>query len=160
MPECGVRRSGQFLLDSDPASMRRGDNMKRTPTSTISPTTPIRSMRAYCLDCTGGNKAVVRECSFTDCPLYSYRMGKRPPKGVAATPMKTIRANCLECCSGSFAEVRRCPASECATYRYRLGRKVELGGDLSPANALLDALTMNDAPKQPKRQKQALFEEF
>jgi len=132
--------------------------MKRTPTSTMKPTTPIRSMRAYCLDCTGGDKSMVRACSFESCPLHPYRFGKRPPKGTAATPMKTIRTNCLECCSGSFTEVRRCSANQCSTYRYRLGRKVELGGDLSLANALLDALTMDDTPKQSKRQKQPLFD--
>jgi len=87
-------------------------------------------MRAYCSDCTGGKKAEVRACSFENCPLHPYRMGKRPPKGTAITPMKTIRAQCLECCSGRYAEVRNCPAKECGLHRYRSGRKVPATGVL------------------------------
>jgi len=106
--------------------------MKRTSIITINPNTPVRSIRAYCLDCTGGNKAVVRACSFESCPLHSYRMGKRPPKGTAATPLKTIRKQCLECCSGNAAEVRRCPAEPCSIHRYRMGRKEAATSGLTP----------------------------
>ena len=114
--------------------------MNRTPTSTIKSTTPIRSIRAYCLDCSGGNKSEVRACSFVSCPLHPYRMGKRPPKGSAVTPMKAMRANCLECCSGSYATVRECPAEPCALHCYRLGRKVAATGELSSVSEFLDAV--------------------
>jgi len=117
--------------------------MKRTQTSTIKPTTPIRAIRSYCLDCAGGDKAEVRSCSFESCPFYPYRMGKRPPKGTTSTPMKTIRAQCLECCSGSFVEVRRCPADACPVYSYRLGRKVELETTFSSLNAFLSGCEGN-----------------
>jgi len=124
----------------------------RTPTSAIKPDTPIRSIRAYCLDCTGGGKAEVRACSFMSCPLHPYRMGKRPPKGSTATPMKTIRIQCKECCSGNAAEVRHCPANQCALHRYRLGRKVPATGELSNVIGFSDDPTMNDTPKQLKQQ--------
>ena len=40
--------------------------------------TPIKSIRAYCIDCQGGSFKEVRLCTLHDCPLYAYRMGKRP----------------------------------------------------------------------------------
>ena len=40
--------------------------------------TPIKAIRAKCLDCTNGQYVEVRECPITDCPLYEYRMGRRP----------------------------------------------------------------------------------
>ena len=135
-----------------------GDMNHRTPTSTIKPTTPGRAMRAYCLDCTGGDRAEVRNCTFTGCPLYPYRMGKRPPKGTAATPMKTIRANCLECCSGSFIEVRRCPAGACPVHRYRSGRKVAATGELSSVKAFSGIGQGVSTPAHPEREKVPLFE--
>ena len=40
--------------------------------------TPIKAIRAKCLECSCGNNAEVRECVIPDCPLYPYRMGKNP----------------------------------------------------------------------------------
>ena len=40
--------------------------------------TPIKSIRAYCIECQGGSFKEVRLCTSRDCPLYAYRMGKRP----------------------------------------------------------------------------------
>lgn len=42
------------------------------------PTTPIRAIRAKCLDCTCGSPQEVRLCPTPDCPLYPYRMGHNP----------------------------------------------------------------------------------
>ena len=42
--------------------------------------TPIKAIRAKCMDCSGGSFLEVRECPCTGCPLYPYRMGHRPPK--------------------------------------------------------------------------------
>lgn len=42
--------------------------------------TPIKAIRAKCIDCCCGDKKEVRECSITDCPIWLYRMGKRPVK--------------------------------------------------------------------------------
>ncbi len=46
---------------------------KRTKTLT-----PLKAIRANCLDCSGGSPAEVRLCAIPDCPLYGYRFGKRP----------------------------------------------------------------------------------
>lgn len=40
--------------------------------------TPIKSIRLKCLDCCCGSPKEVELCPIMDCPLYSYRFGKRP----------------------------------------------------------------------------------
>ena len=40
--------------------------------------TPIKAIRAFCIDCCGGQISEVRLCPSTDCPLYVYRFGKNP----------------------------------------------------------------------------------
>lgn len=42
--------------------------------------TPLKAIRAKCLDCSGQQFGEVRECPVKNCPLYEYRMGHRPPK--------------------------------------------------------------------------------
>lgn len=43
--------------------------------------TPIKTIRAKCVDCCGGDLKEVRECSISECPLWPYRMGRRPKDG-------------------------------------------------------------------------------
>lgn len=40
--------------------------------------TPVKSIRAKCLDCMCGSPQEVRLCPSENCPLYPYRMGRRP----------------------------------------------------------------------------------
>lgn len=42
--------------------------------------TPIKAIRAKCLDCSNGQFIEVKECTVKNCPLYEYRMGRRPKK--------------------------------------------------------------------------------
>ena len=42
--------------------------------------TPIKAIRAKCIDCCCGQLVEVRLCGITDCALYPYRMGHRPKK--------------------------------------------------------------------------------
>jgi hypothetical protein len=44
--------------------------------------TPVKAIRAKCLDCCCGQVTEVRRCTMPDCPLYLYRMGHRPAKPV------------------------------------------------------------------------------
>lgn len=39
--------------------------------------TPIKAIRAKCLDCSEDKKEV-RYCPAESCPLWPYRMGRRP----------------------------------------------------------------------------------
>lgn len=40
--------------------------------------TPIKAIRKKCLDCSNGERKEVKECPIKDCPIWPYRMGKRP----------------------------------------------------------------------------------
>lgn len=40
--------------------------------------TPIKAIRAKCLDCCCNQRAEVRRCQIDDCSLWPYRMGRRP----------------------------------------------------------------------------------
>lgn len=42
--------------------------------------TPMKAIRAKCIDCSCGEKKEVRLCLIEWCPLWPYRMGKRPTK--------------------------------------------------------------------------------
>ena len=44
---------------------------------------PLRAIRATCLDCVCDNRAEVERCQITGCALWPYRMGHNPKrKGV------------------------------------------------------------------------------
>jgi len=47
------------------------------------PESPIKAIRAKCLDCSGGNDAEVRKCVATGCALWPFRMGVNPFHGRA-----------------------------------------------------------------------------
>lgn len=40
--------------------------------------TPIKAIRAKCLDCCNGQPKEVRICPIQNCALYEYRNGHRP----------------------------------------------------------------------------------
>jgi hypothetical protein len=42
------------------------------------PESPIRAIRAKCVDCSGGSLSEVRKCPAVRCPLWPMRMGKNP----------------------------------------------------------------------------------
>ena len=40
--------------------------------------TPLKAIRAKCMDCCCGQAKEVRLCPEINCPIYPYRMGRRP----------------------------------------------------------------------------------
>lgn len=40
--------------------------------------TPLKAIRAKCIDCCCGQLQDIRECVIKKCPLWAYRMGRRP----------------------------------------------------------------------------------
>lgn len=40
--------------------------------------TPMKAIRAKCLDCSCGSPNEVKLCPVTACPLFHYRFGKNP----------------------------------------------------------------------------------
>ena len=39
---------------------------------------PVKSIRKKCINCSCWQYSEVRECTDIECPLYPYRMGKKP----------------------------------------------------------------------------------
>ena len=37
--------------------------------------TPLSAIKAFCIDCMGGQSRLVKECTSKSCPLYPYRTG-------------------------------------------------------------------------------------
>ena len=43
--------------------------------------TPMKAIRAKCLDCCCGSAQEVRLCEISTCPLYPYKSGHKPKEG-------------------------------------------------------------------------------
>lgn len=43
-------------------------------------TTPLKAIRAKCIDCSGDSKAEVKLCENVDCPLFPFRMETDPSR--------------------------------------------------------------------------------
>lgn len=41
-------------------------------------TNPVKAIREYCLQCSGGSSNEVKLCQIGTCPLYAFRFGKNP----------------------------------------------------------------------------------
>ncbi|MCX5705462.1 MAG: hypothetical protein NTZ92_05360 [Candidatus Omnitrophica bacterium] len=60
----------------------------------MKPLTPIKAIRAKCLDCSSGQPSEVRRCDINDCPLLPYRFGKNPNrKGIGAKKAIAMAGN-------------------------------------------------------------------
>lgn len=79
---------------------------------------PLRAIRAKCIDCSGNELNGVRNCQAEDCPLFSLKMGRGSRK-----TLKAIRSYCLWCCIGQGDEVRQCPTVKCALWKFRFGKR-------------------------------------
>lgn len=44
----------------------------------MSKLTPMKAIRAKCVECCAGSPKEVRLCTIKNCALYKYRMGHRP----------------------------------------------------------------------------------
>jgi hypothetical protein len=48
--------------------------------------TPIRAIRAKCIDCSGGSPSEARKCTAVGCALWPYRMGTSPRRAGTGNP--------------------------------------------------------------------------
>jgi hypothetical protein len=70
----------------------------------------VKIMQRFCLDCMGGNREAVRECSTADCLIHSFRFGKNPAlarKGRNKDDMAQISALRRPLAKGNFSEIER-----------------------------------------------------
>lgn len=57
-------------------------------------TRPQDAIKAYCLDCVGGERSEVDLCPAVNCALHPFRKGKNPyrkPRTVSKEHMKNMR---------------------------------------------------------------------
>ena len=54
--------------------------------------TPIKAIRAKCLDCCCGQREEVKLCPAKDCPLWPFRMGKNPNRSKNMTDEQRLAA--------------------------------------------------------------------
>jgi hypothetical protein len=71
--------------------------------------TPMRAIRAKCLDCSGGHTQEVAHCPIADCPLYPYRLGKSPFRA-----KRQLSADQKAAVAERFAKARRDVAADVA----------------------------------------------
>jgi hypothetical protein len=69
-----VRRDHGRLVGRDPRRLTRAD----FAAAGLEPRPPMKAIRAYCLECAGGQPGEVRKCVATRCPLWPLRMGRWP----------------------------------------------------------------------------------
>lgn len=58
--------------------------------------TPVKAIRAKCLECSCGRRSEVERCQIRECPLYAYRHGKNPnrkPRELTEIQRERLRAN-------------------------------------------------------------------
>ena len=89
--------------------------------------TPLETIRAYCLHCTGGNEAQIRECDADKpgwhiCAFHPYRMRRGRPS------VKVFRKFCLQCMGGHVTFVKDCTTTDCPCYPYRMGKNPAYAG--------------------------------
>jgi hypothetical protein len=104
---------------------------------------PLESIRRKCMKCMGGSGAAVAMCANEMCPLWAFRLCRKPnPKAmdrstVVLPPEKgvrlgkvldhhsprriAIRLMCLDCRGLDRKEIAACTTWACPLYPYRLG---------------------------------------
>ena len=115
--------------------------------------TPKEAIRSYCTGCLGlsrRDRDMIEDCQGDRagngaCPLYPYRMGKRPS-------LRAFRAHCFQCQGGSREAVIECETEHCPCHPYRLGKNPALTGKVRGASLIRKYRKMvtGGAFKQPE----------
>jgi len=53
--------------------------------------TPLKSIRKYCIECSGESKREVRACTVSGCALHFYRFGKNPNRTVTGSSVSKTK---------------------------------------------------------------------
>ena len=105
--------------------------------------TPLQSIRKHCLWCMNDQPLEVRLCPNNDCPLSSFRFGKRTEK---KSSLKAIRKHCLDCTEGP-SYTKNCPFTDCPLFPYRMGHNPERKG-VGGNNGLLKKISYSAGQKK------------
>lgn len=77
--------SGPYLIPSNKAA-DKGEKIGINPSFLSKreldelgvPSSPLKAIRAHCIECGGDSYAEANKCTATGCNLWPYRMGKNP----------------------------------------------------------------------------------
>ena len=87
--------------------------------------TPLKAVRAHCVECCGGSGREASLCPAIGCPIHPIRSGRnkdpKTDKKMVPSVLKAIRKRCLDCCGFSPKAVRECDFEHCALWPYRFG---------------------------------------
>jgi len=119
--------------------------MTRTDRKEMDASSPLRAIRAMCLECVGYVSDEVKACTITDCPLYPFRLG-RSVKGKSR--LNAIKQHCRGCMGGSLCMVKECPSGPrpaddepgCPVHEYRTGHNPKLKGKRRATQKGMEAL--------------------
>ena len=67
------KSDGVNLIGKNPLFLSKEDLKLLDP-----PPTPLKAIRAWCIECGGDSPSEARKCPAMRCPLWPYRMGKNP----------------------------------------------------------------------------------
>jgi len=90
-PSDSAQAANRGVAGSNDAPLRNLPSRERTVIVTTSKIlTPIKAIRAKCLECCCGSRKEVKMCHIINCPLWPYRLGHRPvfpatTRGLAAS---------------------------------------------------------------------------
>lgn len=73
-----ANQAGNSDVATTPEDCGISANPAERPSTTMRKGTPMRAIRAMCLDCVCGSAKEVALCTAPKCPLYPFRFGKRP----------------------------------------------------------------------------------
>jgi hypothetical protein len=91
--------------------------------------TPVKAIRGMCLDCSNGSPKDARLCSITACPLWPWRMGRRPDT-LARTARSLLDRCHLQLAGVIDAELANMPASEPWNSRHdQSAMRLSFGGE-------------------------------
>lgn len=64
--------------------------MAATPVRTGErPNSALKAIKMMCIECMGGEKREVPHCTAPNCPLYDYRLGRKP-KATSDKPKRVM----------------------------------------------------------------------
>jgi hypothetical protein len=86
-PDCLAKFAALRIVPTD--HIVRYVHGTKTVTKLAADLTPLKAIRAKCIDCSGGSPKVATECHILECSLWPYRLGRRPKfvKGAVAPGM-------------------------------------------------------------------------
>jgi len=58
--------------------------------------TPVKAIRLYCLDCSGGSSKEVELCVMPHCALYPFRFGRNPFRAERSEAQKAAAATAIK----------------------------------------------------------------